>query len=555
MDNMYEIDPPADFVVNSHVDELQNMFPEIDRRVIQKLCLHRDTKNKQQEFYQIVDLLLVLNETDDAELRQEMLNEFTRQSNQPIEQKPIIDEDQVLLEALISADRLAGANVKMNEKLSLDFIRSSEKEEKLEILENILPNFNPDLLREFVEKNPTEEEMMNFTDYHLGSVNKLNKQSRIQHFSKLKNEQLIAQYTKNFKIEKFLEHFPYPIEYFENVDKKRTYNEEALNFLKMRYQFVDSNQVENYYVWMKHSLSLADEKLQEQYGKGVVLAEVNTVQIPLLQEIAYIQNKEDIKEYLRTMEIKDEQIMNALRKNGLITECQCCFDDMKLSDVYACGNDHLFCKRCINKGTDMAISCGKTVVLCFQGCGSEIPLQEIKRGLPHDTYETFLKKRQEAEIDAAKIENLSTCPFCPYSMELSPEIKIFKCQNSECKLISCRLCKKVNHLPLKCEEVLDTHKSRLLLEEEMSKVLIRVCYRCQKPFVKTHGCNLMTCTCGARMCYVCKAPIKNHDHFITSARCAVNSDVLNTEQLKTRKSEVISYIETQFPDVEIPKVD
>ena len=32
-------------------------------------------------------------------------------------------------------------------------------------------------------------------------------------------------------------------------------------------------------------------------------------------------------------------------------------------------------------------------------------------------------------------------------------------------------------------------------------------------FFKDEGCNKMTCACGAKMCYFCKAAIKDYDHF------------------------------------------
>lgn len=75
------------------------------------------------------------------------------------------------------------------------------------------------------------------------------------------------------------------------------------------------------------------------------------------------------------------------------------------------------------------------------------------------------------------------------------------------------LCKKTNHLPLKCEEVPDAEKARIYIEEEMSKAIIRKCHRCLKPFIKEYGCNKMRCSCGATMCYICKQPDIDYNHF------------------------------------------
>lgn len=68
------------------------------------------------------------------------------------------------------------------------------------------------------------------------------------------------------------------------------------------------------------------------------------------------------------------------------------------------------------------------------------------------------------------------------------------------------LCKKRHHLPLKCEDVLDEEKARKYIEEELSNTFIRKCYKCNKAYIKETGCNHITCSCGAQMCYICKKP-------------------------------------------------
>lgn len=41
----------------------------------------------------------------------------------------------------------------------------------------------------------------------------------------------------------------------------------------------------------------------------------------------------------------------------------------------------------------------------------------------------------------------------------------------------------------------------------------RSCWQCKRKFIKEAGCNKMTCTCGARMCYICRQPVTNYSHF------------------------------------------
>ena len=70
-------------------------------------------------------------------------------------------------------------------------------------------------------------------------------------------------------------------------------------------------------------------------------------------------------------------------------------------------------------------------------------------------------------------------------------------------------------MPLRCDQVekkveLDMRK---FIEQRMTEAMIRTCHNCKKRFYKVEGCNKMTCVCGASMCYVCRAPIKDYSHF------------------------------------------
>lgn len=78
-----------------------------------------------------------------------------------------------------------------------------------------------------------------------------------------------------------------------------------------------------------------------------------------------------------------------------------------------------------------------------------------------------------------------------------------------------RLCNEPNHIPLRCEEVEKEKETsyRTFVENKMTEAMIRTCWHCKKRFFKVEGCNKMTCTCGASMCYLCRKPIKDYDHF------------------------------------------
>ncbi|KAI0484718.1 hypothetical protein GGR56DRAFT_615069 [Xylariaceae sp. FL0804] len=92
----------------------------------------------------------------------------------------------------------------------------------------------------------------------------------------------------------------------------------------------------------------------------------------------------------------------------------------------------------------------------------------------------------------------------------------FTCQSPECRRSSCLGCSKA------WVDVHVCHESSLValrtqVEQAMSMAVKRVCPRCNTSFVKTAGCNKLTCPCGYKMCYVCRkdigAPKEGYQHF------------------------------------------
>lgn len=83
----------------------------------------------------------------------------------------------------------------------------------------------------------------------------------------------------------------------------------------------------------------------------------------------------------------------------------------------------------------------------------------------------------------------------------------FRCQNlPACGRDSCLSCGKA------WVDVHVCHESSLValrtqVEQAMSLAIKRVCPRCHTSFVKTAGCNKLTCPCGYKMCYVCRKDI------------------------------------------------
>lgn len=50
-------------------------------------------------------------------------------------------------------------------------------------------------------------------------------------------------------------------------------------------------------------------------------------------------------------------------------------------------------------------------------------------------------------------------------------------------------------------------------EEEKSRVVIRRCHRCKQHLAKEGGCNELICVCGAKICYICRFPSPDFQHW------------------------------------------
>lgn len=81
--------------------------------------------------------------------------------------------------------------------------------------------------------------------------------------------------------------------------------------------------------------------------------------------------------------------------------------------------------------------------------------------------------------------------------------KRFTCANPSCQRISCMTCQKSWQDPHVCHEplLLDL---RATVEAARTAAVKRTCPRCGLSFVKSSGCNKLTCVCGYSMCYLCR---------------------------------------------------
>jgi len=211
-------------------------------------------------------------------------------------------------------------------------------------------------------------------------------------------------------------------------------------------------------------------------------------------------------------------------------ECQCCFGDFPLHGMIQCFEGHLFCSDCINQYVNSIVGGGLNANLtCISGesCYEGFPRGQLEVMVDLKVLAALEERAMEESIRMAVVgdaECLIQCPHCIYKVFMPDQSdQVLLCQNPVCMKQTCRFCQEEwndDHIGVSCEDLekKDEAKIRKKAEEEMTKALLRICNSCQTPLLKSEGCNKMTCRCGAKMCYICRAPIQEYSHFCQHMR-------------------------------------
>ncbi|XP_049838075.1 uncharacterized protein LOC126282429 [Schistocerca gregaria] len=414
-------------------------------------------------------------------------------------------------------------NIEQEVELAANQELSGRTEENYYNLLAIFPNADPTYIRETYEQIADDEDAMKkFVNDTLESGKY---PTLAEYEEEMKVVEIREKYLKNFKIEEFLEIFPDPFKYFfEEKKNDKTNSELSLNYLKSHYKEICTAVLQECLMKNEYSLTKSCAELDKcqnftksLHGEHEIQYSENDVKdISFMQEVAFIENRQDIETYLNEKELKRVESLRKAKENNELLECGCCFDnEVLVEDVVTCAEGDIFCKTCLKKYAENQIGDGKTVFTCLSNCTAEFSLKMLQRVLKPSVFSKMLQRKQMEEIKSAAIHGLEVCPFCDFASIPPEEDKVFCCLNPECMKESCRKCKELNHIPLRCEEVEKPEevKMRTYIEDRMTEALIRTCWRCGKKFIKIDGCNKMTCTCGALMCYICRKPVNGYDHF------------------------------------------
>lgn len=220
-----------------------------------------------------------------------------------------------------------------------------------------------------------------------------------------------------------------------------------------------------------------------------------------------------------------------------------CYDEYAPNKVVRCGSagEHHVCFDCMKTYLGSEVGQNSYRLTCPGGCGDTFREPQLRLVPDTDALtDRLMRLRQENDLRIAGIDDVEGCPFCDFKTVCLPiDVDFeFHCQSLTCNITSCRKCKEKSHIPDSCEEhqrkrdkdsaLSHRHK----IEEARSKALIRNCNKCKQPFIKSDGCNKMTCSgCGNLQCYLCGVDVTaNYSHFnLPNSKCPVYSQSISLE--------------------------
>ena len=240
-----------------------------------------------------------------------------------------------------------------------------------------------------------------------------------------------------------------PAGYFGNPDRNPEsdlYKQHAIEGLKSVFRYHSINEIEKTFKKSKFLYMPAYKTLSAGKNTRKTKRPDQEVKFPsehsieFLKEKKFIELEDDIKKEKDRRANERQMKIEEAKRQGLLQECLCCYsDDCLPEDMISCKGGHVYCRDCIARGTDVAIGDGKTVIECLGHCKEEIGWQELQKVVAPNVLSKLLQRRQAEEVGAAEMDNMVSCPFCPYVTIMdNPDDKVLVCRNPECGRDSCR---------------------------------------------------------------------------------------------------------------------
>ncbi|KAH0371685.1 hypothetical protein KCU65_g1792, partial [Aureobasidium melanogenum] len=242
-----------------------------------------------------------------------------------------------------------------------------------------------------------------------------------------------------------------------------------------------------------------------------------------------------------TQKIKDEIEAAAKAREEHVA----CYDEYAPNKIIRCSSEdkHPVCLDCMKTYLESEVGQCSLKLTCPGGCDDTFRESQLRLVPGTDALiDKLMRLRQENDLRTAGIDDVKGCPFCDFKTVCLPiDVDFeFHCQSPACSITSCRKCKEKTHIPDSCEENQRkrdkesalSHRHRI--EEARSKALIRNCNKCKQAFIKSDGCNKMTCSqCGNLQCYLCGVNVTaNYAHFnAPGSKCPVFSENISLDAM------------------------
>ena len=225
--------------------------------------------------------------------------------------------------------------------------------------------------------------------------------------------------------------------------------------------------------------------------------------------------------------LESERLQREEELNEKMYDCEICFDEYPLDQIYFFDCGHRYCQNCCYDHivshitrADVHMKC------CGDGCEHIITYDEVyqivrireDRDVNADNaltekYERFLVKKY---LDNQS--NSRSCPKCGIQVLGDPNRPEIHCQSEKCLKENYRFCFNCNcqwHENQTCAEYQEWKRINDQSDKEFktwAQKNTRPCPKCGSNIEKNRGCNHMTCPCGYQFCWLCMQEYTK-DHF------------------------------------------
>ena len=203
--------------------------------------------------------------------------------------------------------------------------------------------------------------------------------------------------------------------------------------------------------------------------------------------------------------------------------CQICYDETDISESFALGCGHRFCKCCFSEYLRSEISNGSSCVTTK--CPEHKCKQIVTKSVVHQLLHPQEASRYDLYFLRDFIEKSKNMKYCPApgcdKVAVGSGVTTICCP---CSYVYCFKCGEEAHDPCSCRQ-LAVWREKCAGESETLKWILVNTKKCPKCFVrieKNNGCNHMSCKlCRYEFCWLCmgKTDFRDYLFFILLIAC------------------------------------